>query len=308
MLNHLKQFIRQGFVFIFLVAIVYLAHAETGRRECRFPQDPSYPGNVLDPIAWPTVDLDTFASGKLGVIKPTYDHFYLFIAYRKLAGLPITKKDIDHLRHFDPCWQKDSINFYDDESSQKDASRTGFIQWEIERKKTSILIEPDGDIARNTTLPGTVQNYDNCHENAFKVAADTLKSRLIQYGPTPILLDWIQAQDAVFSNCAAPGMLPKDVQAQFPRWLKLDRDYQQAAALLYQGENELAIKKFDLIAITTDSPWHEIAPYLAARAFTRWGTAELQLEKQASSATKKFTEAKSRLASQNASMVPTSRQ
>ncbi|MGZ3238381.1 MAG: hypothetical protein ACXU8A_13500, partial [Burkholderiaceae bacterium] len=288
--------IRRYFLLIFFFTIACSVNAESGKRACFFPQNPSYPGNVFEPIAWPVSDLDSFASGRIGIVRPTYDHFYLFITYRLLAGLPVTTSDIEHLRHSDPCWHTAANDSFFYDPTQEEAFQMAQFQWETERIKAYEVFQLKENNRQHISSSFNYPDYSdylNCHADAFRNAAVTLRNRLSLYGSDPNLLDWVRAQDIVFSNCVKSSGQPTDVQQSSPRWLKLDRDYQQAAALFYAGRYELAIQKFDAIATTADSPWHEIAPYLAARAVIRWGTTERGREPSQQLA--KLTEAESRL-------------
>ena len=87
---------------VFFVAA--LGAADSGAEEAKRSCVRGYTNSIFTPSQWPVRDFGTFASGKLGIVEPQYDHFYLFIAYRKLAGKEISKADIEQLRTFDPCW------------------------------------------------------------------------------------------------------------------------------------------------------------------------------------------------------------
>ena len=87
---------------------------------------------------------------------------------------------------------------------------------------------------------------------------------------------------------------PKEpVNKSAPRWLQLDREYQIAAALFYAGSYDQAVKAFDAIAATSDSPWRQIAPYLAARTIIRSATTAQKYREPLDD--QKLTEADSRL-------------
>lgn len=262
----MKFFFHRAFL-VFLLLTAY-AHAE-GERACRFPQSPSYEGNIFEPSTWPVTDLEAFSSGRLGVIRPTYDHFYLFIAHRVLSGLAITPDDVERLRRHDPCWHNKARNYgYNYDPTREEVFQAAQHQWREQRDKITEIPSP-GEISGMRMSVGGYQEYFNCYADAFRTAAKALEARLAAYGHTPAVLDWVRAQDRVFANCKSPAVMPDDAPPSAPRWLHLDRDYQQAAALFYAGQYDDAIKRFDAIAATSDSPWQEIAPYLAARALIR---------------------------------------
>jgi len=255
-------------------AVASAVWAESGKRECRFPEGPSYPGNIFEPPAWPVTDLETYARGRLGVIRPTYDHFYLFIAYRALAGLPNTQEDIERLRPRDPCWYTAARGFYGYEPTAEDKFQSALSEWQSARAKVGALPEVPTIGARSSHPEYNFVEFLNCHADAFRNAATVLDNRLSAYGQSPEVLDWVKAQDQVFANCAAPSDLPADAPASAPEWLRLDRAYQKAAAHFYAKRYDETVKEFDAIAMNADSPWREIAPYLAARAVIRSATTQ----------------------------------
>jgi hypothetical protein len=79
-----------------------------GRRACTL----GYTNSIFTPSRWPDRSLEEFAQDQLGVIDPRFDPFYLFIAYRRITGKPLTLTDVEHLRRFDPCWDDGSADFY----------------------------------------------------------------------------------------------------------------------------------------------------------------------------------------------------
>lgn len=246
--------------------------AEGGKRECRFPEGPSHEGNIFEPAPWPAKDLDTYAAGSLGVVRPTLDHFYLFIAYRNFMGLPIRKEDVERLRSHDPCWYTEARGFHGYEPTYEDAFRSALDQW-VEQRKRVVEVTPPTTIEPSRTHPPYgYRDFLNCNGDAFRNAAKTLDNRLSRYGHSAEVLDWTRAQDVVFANCSAAGDLPANAPKAAQRWLQLDRDYQIAAAHFYAGRYDEAVKKFDAIASTPDSPWRDIAPYLAVRSIIRAAT------------------------------------
>ena len=78
--------------------------------------------------------------------------------------------------------------------------------------------------------------YINCLPDAFRNAAKTLDDRVTKNGVGDDTKEWVKGQDAVFANCGGDAAAPAELTAG-PSWLKQDRSYQIAAALLYQGKN-----------------------------------------------------------------------
>jgi hypothetical protein len=119
---------------------------------------------------------------------------------------------------------------------------------------------------------GYFDTYLNCNDDAFRTAAATLE----RIQPTGAAVEWIAAQDVVFSNCSHGAAIPQP--ASDPR-LRADRDYQIASAKFYSEQYDAARRDFQTIAADAASPWHGIAPYLAARCLIRAGNfAEAETE------------------------------
>ncbi|HZU23173.1 MAG TPA: hypothetical protein VE998_10110, partial [Terriglobales bacterium] len=70
----------------------------------------------------------------------------------------------------------------------------------------------------------------------------------------------------------APPSMPQPAPAGAPAWLLADRAYQIAAAEFYVGQYDDAALRFRQIAADPNSPWHELAGYLVARAYIRQAT------------------------------------
>lgn len=248
-----------------------LAQADQPERACRFGTGPSNPANIFEPAEWPMDTLAHFAQGRMGIVRPTYDHYYLFIAYRRLQGLPITAQDLNRLRPFDPCWSTNSqVSFYD--FADNEELRTAISLWQAARDK---LVKPQGEQIDATYHPDSYYgDFLNCNKDAFRNAAKTLAERTKTYGFGPDVRDWILGQDQVFKSCKKPAALPVAAKPSAPGWLQQDRDYQIAAALFYGKRYAEAAQKFDAIAQSADSPWRTLAAYLATRALIRKVTAE----------------------------------
>lgn len=113
--------------------------------------------------------------------------------------------------------------------------------------------------------------YAICLRPAFATAAHTLARRARLWGQrSPWLMDWVAAQQAVFTNCDGKDkVLPPPAPAGSPALLKQDRAYQTAAAEFYAGEYAKAKQAFEAIGTDRNSPWHKWGKYLAARAQVR---------------------------------------
>jgi hypothetical protein len=228
-------------------------------------------------------DLGAFAEGHLGIVQPGFDSNEYAVAWRYLTG---SKLSADERSAYVPA-----------PPQQPDEDLSKLTPAEIEarqeaEKQSQQNAQPSGDwlTARNsyaaaqaTALPnvtfsandaGSVvlgESYPNCPEPAFANAALTLDHRAHTWGrQSPYLLDWIQGQDAVFSNCAAkPGGVPAPAPAGSPALLKADRAYELASATFYAKRFDDAATQFEAIAADANSPWSQWGVYLAARATVR---------------------------------------
>ena len=94
----------------------------------------------------------------------------------------------------------------------------------------------------------------------------------------PFAADWVAAQDQVFGDCSQGSDIPSS--SPDPQ-LRPDRAYQIASAKFYSEQYDAAHQDFQSIAADASSPWHEIAPYVAARCLIRAGKlAEAETELQ----------------------------
>jgi hypothetical protein len=129
------------------------------------------------------------------------------------------------------------------------------------------------------------QRFNNCTDDAFQTAAMTLEKRVQAFGVAhPGIKGWIQAQDAVFSNCSGGEIIPEAPADQLPRIFKQDRAYQIAAANFYSMRYDKAVDQFRAIAADTGSPWSSIAPYLVVRCLIRKSSVTAEYRKYDSQA------------------------
>jgi hypothetical protein len=207
--------------------------------------------------------LERFAAGELGVVQPTYPRSMLFAAYRALEGKPLTKPEQEHTL---ALWRHRLPALGEPERDQ--ASK----QW-LDARARVPGVEPINEI--NPSL--VAKNYAsflNCTDDAFFNAANTLEQRIQKFGAdNPQIAAWVRAQDEVFSNCDYQrAAIPTPAPATFDPLMRADREYQIAAANFYNRNWNAAIDGFQNIASDKASPWHGIAPYLAARALVRQST------------------------------------
>jgi tetratricopeptide (TPR) repeat protein len=196
----------------------------------------------------PEKPAEEFARGQLGVLQPGYTRDYLIVAYRHLAGIGLTEAERTAL--------------YPPPTPQAEGQSRRNPWLEARNRVPGVKPVTDIDAYRVVKTPGAYDSYLNCHDDAFQTAAATLQ-RISQRGPAATA-EWVAAQDQVFTNCSAGPVIPASTPDP-------ERAYQVAAAKFYVGQFDAAREDFERIAADTSSPWHSLAPYLAARCRLRKG-------------------------------------
>lgn len=226
---------------------------------------PFFPDAIFTYKSHPGKPLKWYAEGKLGVVLPSFDRSYLVVAYRYLSGRPLSVSESrDAVRY----WRWALQSSWSDDNQNKDLPEKEWLQARAE-------VVGAGANQPTISIPEKVDTWDyqqiiNCYPDAFHTAALTVKDRARRFGAASNeVRQWVQGQDAVFSNCASKGQVPSALPDASPALLRADRRYQIAAAHFYERDFEVAAKDFDEIARDENSPWHSLAPYLAARALWR---------------------------------------
>jgi hypothetical protein len=213
------------------------------------------------------LDEPRFFRGQLDILQPHYRRIYLMAAYRYLTGIGLSPEDQQAL--LAPAAGTD---FFTNRGSPE---IRGWLQVRVQ-----VGAAPLDQIDPFKFLP----NYAyilNCGDDAFRNAAATLAERARAGASHDDLRTWVAAQDQVFANCAPPWppqpkppapSIPAALPATAAHWMQADRAYQIAAAEFYAGQFDAAFTDFQRIAGDRSSPWHGIAPYLAARALIRKAT------------------------------------
>jgi hypothetical protein len=200
-------------------------------------------------------DPSAYISGNLGVLQSTYSRSDLLVAWRILAGRPLTK-----------------------------AEKTTLLAGPSQVEPSYITAPEDWMKARNS-VPGFDQHnlyfatqrelkdyqfFINCNGDAFVTATSTLRNRIAQFGAgSPEVKEWLTAQNMVFKNCASGQSIPEPLPPSAPPLLRADRAYQIAAANFYATNYDTAAEQFINIAKDKASPWHDYGLFLAARAYIR---------------------------------------
>lgn len=212
------------------------------------------------------VPWERMIDGELGILDARVDALELFVAYRHLAGPPLTAADRQVLAGFEappppgPWWPQ--------EGSWRKVRRE--LAW-IE-PMPSLFFRNDRVVRRELPNGGGVEvRYVlNCLTDAFDTATETLSARRDTYGAdSPELAEWVRGQDQVFANCNEGQTIPEPLGDEWPEALRHDRDYQIAAAHFYAVEYAEAERRFRAIGEDERSPWRHLARYLVARAQAR---------------------------------------
>ncbi|WP_109485485.1 hypothetical protein [Occallatibacter savannae] len=235
-----------------------------------------------------------FVAGRLGVLLPTYSRTDLSVAYRYLNGGSLSPEEqkayqptvsvIDQGRETETVGTKqpaEAIQFNEPE---------GPADLWLEARGHYAAPPPDVHPVKQFSITYRAGfflagEYENCQTDAFRTAVSTLENRAKAWGPHSLeLADWIEGQDAVFSNCGGTGqaffypesakpvihpLQPKDEPAGVPLLLRQDRAYQKAAAQFYAAQFQSSRAGFQAISQDSASPWHNIARYLVARTLIR---------------------------------------
>jgi hypothetical protein len=212
----------------------------------------------------PDFPLERFAAGQIGVLQPSYARSYLVAAYRNLISEKLSDQEIAALK-----------SLWDDRLNNGAAvDDTEWIKkWTDARAKVPGAAAVEISAFRNREKPNEYETYVNCQEDAFANAEATLNERIKRFGAdSPNVREWLKAQDTVFSNCREGANMPEAAPADLDKLIRADRAYQIAAAHFYAAQFTEAANDFDAIARDSASPWHDVAPYLAARAVLRKGS------------------------------------
>ncbi len=223
----------------------------------------------------PAYPLEKFAGGSIGVVQPSYARSYLYTAYHYLSGLSFT-----------PAEQKALVSLWRDRlefRSEEDPSDWSKPWLEARQKVSGVQGRDAIDVYRNREKPNEYENYVNCNKDAFETAAATLNQRIAKYGAdSPVMQNWVQTQDEVFSNCTSGKSIPDPAPPNVDALLRADRAYQISAANFYSTDFDEARKGFETIAADNTSPWQRTAPYLVARALIRKASLGAPEQKQES--------------------------
>ena len=219
---------------------------------------------ILEPIFVlnnsPDPPFKEFTQGKIGIVKPSFGRKTLLIAYRYLNGGAFTEDEQKEL--------VEALKGASPETNSDGALKT----WIAARQ---LVVKDEGELPEIYQTRGGYDFFPNCTANAFEIAAETLKDRVARFGvDDKAVHEWLSGQDVVFSNCSGGSVMPANVGAESPAWLRKDREYQTAAALFYSLKFDQARVGFEKIAQDVESDWQQTADYLVGRTLIRQASFE----------------------------------
>ncbi len=212
--------------------------------------------------------LQDYAKGKIGIVPKSYGRMSLFVFYRELNNLPLSANE--QAQFLEALTNRIGTHPKDDESETVTEpvidKNSGEEQWKTSRAK---VLAGDPKIEMEKHHPDEYFYYTSCLEDAFRNASKTLEARIAKYGINDDVKEWLNGQDAVFSNCGGVGKTPQSLSDNSTEWLRKDRQYQTAATLFYLEKFADARKEFGKIAKDDNSVWKNTAKFVMARTYIR---------------------------------------
>jgi len=206
---------------------------------------------------------DPYDRGDLGVVREHFARRYLVQAFRRLSGKPAitVTPQAAAVTPFVPANEIAPIKAWRELHQQVSGA--------------DAAIDTDRRI-------GDYQSITNCMLDAYATAAKTGRARIDKYGAaSPVVREWVRAQDAVLANCSGTGLvLPEPAPADADALTRADRAYQTAAAYFYAMQFDEAARRFAQIAADATSPWRPYGRYLAGRARIRQATIPETFDRQ----------------------------
>jgi hypothetical protein len=212
--------------------------------------------------------IESYTNDKIGIVPKTYGRISLFVFYRQLNNLPFSEKEKTEVKRAIEY----RIGIYTPDSEVENAKEptadknSAVERWKMARVK---VMGGDTKTAVEKKNPDDYSAYSNCLDDAYANAAKALETRITKYGNTENVKEWLNGQDAVFSNCGEKGKIPENVADNSPDWLKKDRHYQIAAALFYNEKFPESRQTFEQIAADSNSVWKNTAKFVIARTYIR---------------------------------------
>lgn len=215
--------------------------------------------------------LASYTNGKVGVVPNSYGRISLFVFYRQLNNSPLTAAE--QIQVVEAMQHRIGDHVSDVKASQPENAQSQdpevpafFTSWMNARAK---ILAADSKVTTDKKVPDNYNYYENCLGDSFNTAAKTLEARLAKFGVNENTKEWLNGQEAVFSNCGGEGKIPEAVGANAPEWLIKDRQYQIAAALFYSAKFPESRESFANIAADQSSVWNKTSKFIVARTFIR---------------------------------------
>lgn len=205
----------------------------------------------------PDLPFDDVASGKLGVIQPSWARAHLYAAYRSMESALFT-----------PGEQQAYLNYLQGRLGRQPRSTGGPERWSELRGSLGFPSQASGG-ARALGMSSDFTYSLLCVDDAFELAAETLQARIDRFGADSAeVQEWLKGQDQVFAICSDRELqeLPPPAPAGIDPLIRADRAYQTAAALFYTGRFDEARSAFRRIEQDSASPWRVWGPYMAGRS------------------------------------------
>jgi len=225
----------------------------------------------------PDLPLSPYVAGHLGVVQPTYARMHLVVAYAWLTGKgldPAAQKSVLELSVRRLPWVSAQavVPGLPGRAGSTTPAADPVADWQKERDRIvprpAAAVSPAGASYTNAHY----LTIDNCLEDAFRSARDTLLAREAALGAKSAeLTGWVVAQDTVFENCAHPEnkAIPATLPPSASATARADRSYQIASAYFYSNQFDEAQKRYSAIAADRASPWAAIAGYMKVRVRVR---------------------------------------
>lgn len=250
---------------------------------------PFFPQLIFVNTQHPDLPIGSYTEGVLGVIQPSYSSIYLVVAYDNLAGISFSpaqqvalwdgNRELTQGQNQWPVQVQQELQAF--EAHRRQDWRK---DWDSAVGQSAKPVSPQvqygwgfvpgagifKQAAVRYTWGTTYNQFLNCPQNAFRFALTTLNRMSGRFGgASPIVSDWVQAQQMVFGDCSEGNEIPDSLPSTAPALARNARAYQIAAAQFYSGNFEQAAADFRAIGASQTSPWSTIAPYLVARSLVR---------------------------------------
>ncbi len=256
----MKETIR--FVISFCLLAVMLGFASSAALAC----GPFIVSPIFSLETHPDFPLEPYIKGKAGIVPESFGDLSLIPFYRQLNGVSFSAAEQKLVKTAldNEIFYRQGFN--DAQEPRREGVPDYVDGWLVAR---AALTGEKRDIETDRRVTDGYNYYNNCLADSFRTATKTLEARIAAHGKGDLVRDWLKGQDLVFSNCGEGAAMPPDAPADAPEWLRKDREYQYAAALMYSGSPDESRVRFERIAADKSSPWQATARFVVARTLIR---------------------------------------